>query len=345
MNLSIKKIFTKPAGKLYSQTEASETVSSWLQEHPHLQQSAVKLCGNSGVKSRSFISSPSEIITLNSVEERCAMFVENGKKLLQEAIAAVLDTSSESGRLLDNLIFSSCTMPTIPAIDCEVIQTLGLKVKNRVPLFQYGCGGGAFGISLANRLKGTRSVVASVELCSLNFQPSDLTGASLVGSAIFADGAGAVLLEPDTTGWVIVANQSVLLPEGTEMMGYDLKDTGNHLRLSKLLPGYLTRLLPGAIGDFLKEQELTLKDIAWWLVHPGGIKILKNLEENFGITSQQMQFSYEVLQKYGNMSSATLLFVLNHFIDSKVYKDGDYALMLGIAPGMMAELILMQYRE
>jgi alkylresorcinol/alkylpyrone synthase len=179
----------------------------------------------------------------------------------------------------------------------------------------------------------------------LVYQGGDLTPGNLVGSALFGDGAAAVLIGPGEGMFSIKRTSSALLPGTQEMMGYDLRGDGNHLRLKKELPGELAKMAPELIRNFLRDNGVAPEGVANWLIHPGGVKILNLLEEEFELQPSQSQWAWRVLEKFGNMSSASILFVLDEFLKSKSYKFKDKILSIGIGPGLTLEQTLFEVSE
>jgi alkylresorcinol/alkylpyrone synthase len=212
---------------------------------------------------------------------------------------------------------------------------------DRVPLYQHGCAGGAAGLALASRL--APAYVASVELCSLVFQSEDLRGGNVVGSALFGDGAACAAITDADNGLVFRDTRSWVLPESTHLMGYELLNDGAHLTLDRELPSVLADFAPDAIRAFVARSGLSTRDIQWWLFHPGGTKILNILEQCFELRRTQTHWSWDVLARYGNMSSATILFVLAEFMKDAPCADGDFVLVAGIGPGLVLQLLLLQW--
>lgn len=317
----------------------------WLKDQPQeIKDKFLRLVNLSKTESRTFVVHTDEVIKERGFAERAAMLHEYGVPLGKKALASALEKAKMKPEELDVLCFTSCSCPTIPAIDTQIIQELGLRSTiKRVPVFQYGCAGGVSGLGLANELasQGLKVALVSVELCSLVFQPKAFDSTQLVAAALFADGAGAVILGP-SYGPKIVDHGSFLIPNTTHLMGYNIHDDGLHLRLSKELPETLLAHTDKFLNAFLEKHSLTTKDINWWLVHPGGIKILRAIEQHLGFAESQMRFSYEVLKEIGNVSSASVLLVLNKFLNCGEVKNGDKALMFGIGPGLTLEAILLE---
>ncbi len=209
-------------------------------------------------------------------------------------------------------------------------------------MYQHGCVGGAVGLAAAKELATSfrRTAVLAVELCSLGFHREDLRTDQLVGSALFADGAACAIINRDSGQLKILDARTVLVPETEHLMGYNIHENGAHLRLDKDLPAVVVNCARESLPRFLEDNGLGVSDIATWLFHPGGMKILNLLESAFEISSAQTRASWEVLNKYGNMSSASVLFVLDEYLRDASAKPGDRALMVGIGPGLTVQYLL-----
>lgn len=340
--VAVGKVATALPQFCCSTDQIIQVARTWLLNAGQDPQLFERLTKNSGIQNRYFALPVSDLVKLNGAEERAEIFQTEGSKLLESAISQALAEASLSAKDVATLIFVSCSVPTIPSLDAHVLPGLGFSAAvNRIPVYQHGCLGGAFGLSLASRLVAEGPVVvASVELCSLIYHASDLRSDNVVGAALFGDGAAAVVLSEEPKGLSIRASRSHLISNSTQLMGYDVKDAGAHLRLDREIPNCIAAELPSAVENFLADQGLSSKEIGWWLVHPGGAKILRTVESFFELKPEQMQWSWEVLKQFGNMSSASLLFALKLFQVSEVSKTGQKALMVGIGPGLTIQMIL-----
>lgn len=319
----------------------ADVANAWLCDSPPLATKLTKLSSKAGVSNRYFSLPPAEILALKGLKQRAELFEECGTMLLQEATAGVL-ASHQAGDI-SHFILSSCSVPVIPAIDTKVISSQSISPSVcRIPLFQQGCAGGVVGLALAGKLAehGGSVIASAAEVCSLVFQPGNTSSEQLVGAALFADGAAAALISPGRGKYNIAGAHSYLIPGSRDLMGYDLFDDGFHLRLDRQLPAQLASLAPDIISGFLGSHGLKPSDIRHWLFHPGGLKILEFLRENLHVAYEQCQWSYKVLEDYGNMSSATIYFVLREFMQSEAMCQGDNALIVGIGPGLTVEMIL-----
>lgn len=345
---SIAAVETALPDSVFSLAQVSQIGASWLKDSPESLKLFERFLRSSNTQSRHFVISGEEMLQLNGMQYRHELFEKFGPQLGTQALQAALNSADITPRDLSNLVFTSCSCPSIPAIDALVVERAGLpRHVSRLPVYQHGCAGGVVGLEIAADLAKVRGPVAltSVELCTLVFQPGNPTPAQLVGSAIFADGAACAIVSPENRGLTFRAQQSYLVPQSRHLMGYDTFDDGFHLRLDRDLPRALTEVAPSRVREFLEASGLTARDIKYWLFHPGGSKILDFLEQTFSLQPEQCHWSRDVLQTVGNLSSATILFVLKSFLDSKVVKHGDQIMMLGVGPGLTLELIRFEWLE
>lgn len=318
---------------------------SWLAGNVQAQETFSRINAQSGVQSRRFAFPQEKILSFNGLENRVACFEEKGTEMLIAAIEAALAQSKFLPSEIGSLVYTSCSIPSIPSIDAAAVLATGLNnTILRVPIYQHGCAGGVIGLALGSKLAqlGSPVLVASVELCSLVFQPKNHSGAHLVGGAIFADGAAATVIAPEAGFFTIIDTESQLLPDSRHLMGYDIFDDGFHLRLDRALPSALIEHAPAIINAFLARNSKQTSDIDYWLFHPGGIKILNFLRDTFALKQEQCTWSYDVLRDHGNLSSATILYVLQAFFNQITPEPGRTALVMGIGPGLTVELILLE---
>lgn len=341
----IHSVVTASPPYRYSTGRIIEKAGEWLKEAPQERALFERLSSSTKIEYRNFALPIDDLLALNGAAGRARIFKEVGGSLLREVISKAIEGSRCEPQSVGALLTTSCSVPAIPAIDAHLIHELGLsETVLRLPVYQYGCAGGAIGISLGQKLCGTSGVtlLASVELCSLVYQGSDLQGGNIVGSAIFGDGAACVVCSPESGPLRIADSRSYLIPNTSTLMGYDIYDDGTHLRLDREIPQALLHAAPKAIEAFLKRSNLSPDDIAWWLFHPGGSKILSSLEEALSVNRAQTRWSWESLRDYGNMSSASILYALSGFLKDEEYRPGDRMLMLGVGPGLTLQMNLFE---
>lgn len=343
---SIASISTVLPEHSYTLPEIQAAGDIWLKDHPEQRGLFRRFLASAQVARRHFVLPVLDVISLNGLAKPAEYFEEFAPGLGAMAALEALRQAGVQAQDIGCLLFTSCTCPSIPSVDALILERARLpRTTTRIPIYQHGCAGGVVGLRLADMWSkhGKPVLLTSVELCSLVFQPEDFTGGHLVGSAIFGDGAASAVVTHEDRGLVFAGSQSYLLPDSRHLMGYDILDDGSHLRLDRDLPQSLARAAPGLVETFLRSHGLSRKDIPWWLFHPGGIKILSALDEIFQLEPEQGRFARETLQSVGNLSSASILFVLDTFLRSNVYQDGEHALVVGVGPGLTIELILFKY--
>lgn len=343
--VALTKIATALPEFSYSSREILDSSRKWLSKNPGDFELFERFVSSSKIGRRHFALPLDRILTLIDPAQRAEIFMHEGVKLGVEAVNKCLKESKKNAADIKTVVFSSCSVPVIPSIDARIIQEVGIPLTvKRVPMYQHGCAGGAVALGLSQALVESfgSTMLISVELCSLVYQGGDFNPGNLVGSALFADGAAATLIEPGNGEISIEANSSALLPCSHDLMGYDISSDGSHLRLKKELPSELGRAAPVLIKDFLEKNDLKPNNISSWLFHPGGVKILKLLEEEFSLQPSQTHWAWDVLENCGNMSSASILFVVDKYMRDREYKSGDRALVVGIGPGLTLELILLK---
>ncbi len=339
----IATVSTQVPKHRYDRKDILATGDAWLSEHPEEKQLFARYVQSAAVESRHFALPVEKILELNGTHSRAEAFQREGYALARNAVEGALEQSGLRAQDIDTLVFTSCSIPSIPSLDTYLIDSMGFsRSVRRIPIYQYGCVGGAAGLSLAASFAERQEnvLLLSVETCSLIYQRGDFNRSSLIGSALFGDGAACAVLRPYGLGTSIRASQSYLLPESSHLMGYDILDDGTHLILDKELPSRLIDALPKIVETFLAENKLSTTSISSWLFHPGGPKILESLESIFSLQRDQLLWSWQVLRDFGNMSSASILFVLSQYL-ADVRKTRGPALMLGIGPGLTVELLLL----
>lgn len=344
---TIRSLHTVLADQKFRTEELIPFIEEWTAHDRDLQKLALRFLRSSLVEERSFVDAPEIITGERGLAERSERFDFTGKDLALNAARGALKGIPPED--IDVLIVASCTAPNIPSLDSLLIPELGLRPTiRRIPIFQYGCIGGASGLSLAHELtqSGNRVLLVSVEICSLLFHKKIPNKAALVGAALFGDGAAAVVLEPEDNGGTGLATidrtATQLITNSRELMGYDTLDDGFYLRLSPDLPKVVLETATNTLRHLFEERGCTEKSFDGWLVHPGGVKILNTFQETFALTEEQIGASFEVLRTRGNISSSSVFFVLEeHMKRTSLGRDHD-ALMLGIGPGLFLETLFMR---
>ncbi|MCZ6769063.1 MAG: type III polyketide synthase [Acidobacteria bacterium] len=287
----------------------------------------------------------------HTFSEKNEEFIRWSERLSVEAIERCLEKAGLGPQHVDHLIFVSTSGMSTPSIDARIINRLGFDTHTkRTPIFGLGCAGGASGLTrcfdLAKGAPEQRILLVSVELSSLTFQFRDYRKSNLVASALFADGAAAVLVCGDACpedGIHMVDNLSTLWPDTLDLMGWEFTQTGLSVILSPGIPRLLKKHLKNNIHEFLKRNQLKVKDLSHFVIHPGGAKILHDFRKSLDLSEGMLEPSRFVLKNYGNMSSPTLLFILDHIISERSPQKSDWGLCAAFGPGFSSELILLRW--
>jgi len=267
---------------------------------------------------------------------------------------AVLDALERAGLGpgdVDALIFVTVTGIATPSIDARLINRLGLPPRvKRMPIFGLGCVAGAAGIArAADYVKGHPDDVAvllSVELCSLTLQEEDLSIPNLIASGLFGDGAAAVVVTGENRaadGPRIVATRSVFYPDSERVMGWDISESGFRIVLSAEVPVVARERLRPDVDAFLGDHGLSRADIASWVCHPGGPKVLEAMEESLEVPPGALDVTWRSLREVGNLSSTSVLLVLAETLEHHRPAPGSYGMLIAMGPGFCSELVLLQW--
>ena len=255
---------------------------------------------------------------------------------------------------IDAFFFISSSRISTPSIEARIMNIIPFRDDTkRIPIWGLGCAGGAVGLSRAHdyclAYPEANVLVLSVELCSLAFQKDDYSKSNLVGTSLFADGVACALIGGSQSNVQaikpmpkVIATTSKLMPDSENVMGWDVKNNGLHVIFSKSIPSIITRWLGPFVHEFLATEGLTNHDITHFVAHPGGKKVLEAYEAALEFDSTKTDISREILRENGNMSSPTVLYVLERFIEREPVA-GDYGLIAALGPGFCGELLLLKW--
>ena len=282
-----------------------------------------------------------------SFPERNALYVEHALELSEKAARRCLDRAGVEPEEVGALFFVSTTGISTPSLDAKLLFRLGLSPNlRRVPVWGLGCAGGAAGVARAadqaRAHPGELALVVAVELCSLTFQAGDASKSNLIASSLFADGAAAVLLGAGQEGPEVLGSHSTTWPNTEDVMGWDLVETGLKVRFAKSVPQIVRARTRVTLEEACESYGLELEDLRHIVVHPGGAKVLEAYEEALELEPGRLDFSREVLRRYGNMSSVSVLFVLEQFLKEYQARSGEYGTILALGPGFSAEHVLVR---
>ncbi|MBI3855266.1 MAG: type III polyketide synthase [Planctomycetes bacterium] len=301
----------------------------------------------SGVERRHTAFPPDYYLRERSFEERNRDFVEQAVALAGKAAADALRRAGVRPAQLDHLFVVTTTGLATPSLDALLAPRLGLRSDvRRWPLFGLGCAGGAGALTrAADVLRGApsqKALVVSVELCGQVFSTRAATPTDVVGAALFGDGAAAAVLA-EGAGPRLLSTRSVLY-EGTEhLMGWAFTSDGMRLRLSKEVADFVKERLKPVVEGFLKDSSVTMDRIAHWVLHPGGRRILETYRDAFGLDDRALQWTRGSLARVGNLSSASVLFILADLMEGGRARPGERGLMCALGPGFASELLLLEW--
>ncbi|HWA31123.1 MAG TPA: type III polyketide synthase [Rhizomicrobium sp.] len=276
--------------------------------------------------------------------DRTALFVENAVNLLEEVARKLLAEARLKIDDVDAIVVASTTGIATPSLDALVIERLQMRRDiRRLPIFGLGCAGGVVGISraaaMAEAHPGSKVLYLVVELCALTFRKNDTSKSNIVATALFGDGAAGALLSTEGDGPRFEAMGEHTWPHSLDIMGWDVEEDGLKARFAQSIPTLVASDFRRLLGEFLAKNDLKRSDLDAFACHPGGAKVLDALEEAFGIEHGALKESRGVLRDYGNMSAATVMFVLER-MDWRA-KD-KRTLLTALGPGFSASFLTLE---
>jgi alkylresorcinol/alkylpyrone synthase len=308
-----------------------------------------RLQGALGIQGRYLALPMPDYYPLDSFAKGNDAWLRVAPELAEKASRTALERAGLEARDIDHVFFVTVTGIATPTIDVALSNRLGMRRDlKRTPIFGLGCGAGAAGLArTADYVRGfsrDTAMLVSVELCSLTLQRDDLSAANIIASGLFGDGAAAVVVSgadrvKDATPRVL-ATKSILYPDTQRIIGWDLVDGGFKIVLSAHLTDLVRKNIAHEVDEFLGANNLKRSDIAHWIAHTGGPKVLRILEEQLKLPDDALARSWRSLKNTGNLSSASVLFMLDDILKGDDAKPGDYGVMIAMGPGFSVELVL-----
>jgi alkylresorcinol/alkylpyrone synthase len=304
------------------------------------------------VEGRHFALPISEYEPLDTFAKRNRRWKEVATELGCVAVSNALEQAGVSRSDVDHFLFTTDTGISTPNIEALVINRLGMNPRiRRTPLFGLGCAGGAGGIARAsNYLASSPDQIAlllSVELCSLTFQRNDLSVANLIAASLFGDGAAAVVVGGTAKARPgapkIVASSSVFYSDTEDMSGWEIVDDGFKIVLSTKIPEVALQHVARDVDALLESAGIERSQVTHWIAHTGGPKVLSAIEAALELAPDALQRSRRMLARTGNVSSTSILLVLNDLLSSGTPQPGDYGVLIVVGPGFCSELVLLQW--
>ncbi len=278
-------------------------------------------------------------------------WIESAQTLGRDAICRAITPAGLTPGSIDALYFVSVTGVASPSIDARLVNRMGLSPRiKRVPMFGLGCVAGAAGLARAadyvRAFPDQVAVVLAVEICSLTWQRNDLSVANLISTGLFGDGAAAVLVagsEAGFSGPQVLATRSVFYPNTQDVMGWNISEDGFRIVLSADVPAVIQENLRSDVDSFLEDHGLRRDDIASWIIHTGGPRVLEAIADALELADGQLDASWDSLQNVGNLSSASVLVVLEEFLAHRRGEPGTYSVLAAMGPGFCSELLLLRW--
>ena len=268
---------------------------------------------------------------------------------------------NDAGLLPEDISLLASTTVTglaVPTLEARLMNRLPFRANTRrLPLFGLGCLAGVAGINrVTDYLKGhprEAAVFISVELCSLTLQAEDFSVSNLVSTGLFGDGCGVVLMVGDehplaaSAAYEVLHGESEFFPDSERIMGWDIVDEGFKVVLSSKVPAIARENVPPAVDRLLAGHHMTRKDIGHYICHPGGPKVMEGIEQGLGLEAGELELSWDCLSRLGNMSSSSVLFILQKTIEKlqQEKRSGERGIMLAMGPAFCAEMTMVRSRN
>lgn len=314
----------------------------------------INVFDNSTVSTRHFTVPIEWISRKHTFSERNDLFIKHALKLSEETTNECLTKSEADKSDINHIIFVSSTGLATPTIDAQLFNRFKMDSHiKRTPIWGLGCAGGAVGLSRA--MEYTRAfphenvLLICVELCSLTFQKDDLSKSNVVATSLFSDGAAAVLIAGEKSklaeknnGIMLKDSLSTTYHDSLDVMGWDVVDDGFKVIFRRDIPTIVREYVYPNIKELLEKNHLSISDIKHYVTHPGGLKVIKAYEESIGLTNGSLDYARKILNEHGNMSSPSVLYVLNEFMTNAKYKPGERGLISALGPGFSSELLLFE---
>lgn len=313
-----------------------------------------RLHASAGVRTRHLTLPIERYAVLGDFGQSNDAWMAAGLELGEEALTGALQEAGLQPADVDLLVCASITGVAAPSLDARLAGRLGLRPDvKRLPVFGLGCVAGAAGLArVHDYLRGhpdDTAVLLTVELCSLTLQQRDDSRANLVAGALFGDGAAALVARgsggarPDAAGPFVVATRSRLYPDTERLLGWDIGAAGFRVVIDAGIPGIVRDHFGRHLRAFLAEHGLTTEDIGTWVCHPGGPRILSAVTDALGLPGEALDSARRSLAAVGNMSSVSVLHILQSIRESRRPEPGSWGLLLAMGPGFCSELVLLRW--
>jgi alkylresorcinol/alkylpyrone synthase len=339
----------------YDQQVVTGWVEEWLRGHDDDAARLTSVYASAGVNRRASVVPIEEVFRPADFEKQNDRYAQIARQAGIDLARRALSAAEIDPGDVDVIVSVSCTGFMIPAVDAYVADALGMGPRLvRLPITESGCAGGVVGLARArdhlSAHPGAVALVVALEFASLTFQRWDRSAANVVSTAIFGDGGAAVVLvgsahpRASAPGLARVVDAgSIFFPGTTHLMGFHLRNQGLQIVLDRGLAPFVRREVVGAVARYLESCGLTRADVSHWILHPGGRRIIDVMSEQLGLTAEDLAPTEAVLAEHGNMSSVTVLFVLDEMLRSRRVSAGQRGVLGAFGPGFCAEFALLQF--
>lgn len=333
-----------------STEEAIAYAERWLSHQPErFRRKALRVFQYAQIDRRFSVRDPESLLYAVSFEDRNDQFIEQSIALGERALVMALEKANLQPTDIDFFITVSCTGFMIPSLDAFLINSLRMRQDVvRLPVTEMGCAAGVSALIYAKNLlaanPGKRAVILAAEFPSCTFQVDDFSMANVVSAALFGDGVACAILGPDADkpGFELGSFGMYHFYDAIPMMGYKVTNSGFQMILDPHVPETIVAHMPEVLDGFLAMHGLAIPDIEHFIFHPGGKKIIQVVEEKLEQAGKHIEATKAVLRNFGNMSSATVLYVLDHILKQPVAQ-GDLGLVLSFGPGFSAQRMLLKW--
>lgn len=282
--------------------------------------------------------------------DRNEVYLTSAVTLLERAAREALDRAGRRVEDVDAIVAVSTTGIATPSLDALLMERMPFKrTVRRLPIFGLGCAGGVLGLARAATVARDRPnatvLFLVIELCAISFRRDDVSKSNIVATALFGDGAAAAVLDSrEGDGVAIASSGEYLFEDSLDVMGWEVAEDGLKAIFSRDIPALVETRFREIIDAFLAENGLTMADVDRAICHPGGMKVLAALERALGFSDGALADSRDVLREYGNMSAATVLFVLERALSKGSLSDGNWrrALVTAMGPGFTAGFVTLE---
>ncbi len=339
-----------------SQSELKDFASNLFAESFKDIDRLLEVFDNTGITNRNLCVPVDFFLKNSSFGEKNNLFKKYALEYSIEAIEKLLSKSKLDKDRITDIIYFTSTGLTTPSLDALIIDKMNLDPNiNRTPIWGLGCAGGASAVAKAKIIADASPdavvLLLGVELCSLTFIRNDLSKSNFIATSLFSDGIAALLVTGENSKDLIqsdytlkiTSSKSKLYPDSEDVMGWEFIDAGFKVVFSKDIPNLVNTLIKDDIKGYLSDKDLSINTIKNFVIHPGGTKVINAYVESLSIPRHKLTNTSKTLEEYGNMSSVTVLYVLEKFLNNG-FEDG-IGLMMSLGPGFSCEILLLEMQN